>query len=298
MNRRVLICGCGYVGLELGRQLAAAGHSVFGLRRNAAAGPELLAAGITPLVGDLTRLADLRSLPGPFDWVVNTVSSTRGSADEYRDVYLGGARTLVAWLREGPATRLVYTSSTSVYGQTDGSWVDETAPTTPATETGRLLVETENEFLAATGSTPIQGVVLRVAGIYGPGRGHLFQQFVRGEARIQGEGSRWLNMIHRDDVAGAILATLKRGTAGRIYNTVDDEPVTQSDFLQWFAHALRRPLPQTATESELASRKRGFTQKRVSNQRLRMELGWTPRFSSFREGYAVEVTAAKTGPVN
>lgn len=293
MKRRVLICGCGYVGLELGRQLAAEGHAVFGLRRTAAAEVELHAAGITPLVGDLTRLADLRRLPGPFDWVVNTVSSTRGGAAEYREVYLGGARNLVTWLRDGPGTRLVYTSSTSVYGQTDGGWVGETAPTQPATETGRVLVETETEFLGAARSTPIEVMVLRVAGIYGPGRGHLFQQFLRGEAQLQGDGSRWLNMIHRDDVVSAVRAALERGTSGSVYNATDDEPVRQLDFLRWLATRLDRPMPQTLAEAEDATRKRGLTNKRVSNRRLRDELGWAPQFPTFREGYACAVETAR-----
>lgn len=293
MKRRVLICGCGYVGLELGRQLAAAGHAVFGLRRTTAAEVELDAAGITPLVGDVTRLDDLRRLPGPFDWVVNTVSSTRGGTAEYREVYLGGARNLVTWLRDGPRTRLVYTSSTSVYGQTDGGWVDESSPTQPATETGQVLVETEAALLAAAGSTAVEAIVLRVAGIYGPGRGHLFQEFLRDMARIRGDGSCWLNMIHRDDVASAIRAALERGTSGAIYNTADNEPVRQIDFLRWLSAQLDRPMPDALAAKEEAPRKRGLTNKRVSNRRLREELGWAPQFPTFREGYAGAIETAR-----
>lgn len=293
MEKRVLIVGCGYVGIELGRQLTGAGHRVFGLRRTSAGDPELRAAGVTPLTGDLTRLEDLRGLPGPFDWVVNTVSSSRGGAEEYREVYLGGARNLVTWLADTGVQKLVYTSSTSVYGQTDGSWVDEASPAEPAGETGRLLVDTENALLTAAREGRVPAVVLRVSGIYGPERGHLFQQFLRGEARIQGDGSRWLNMIHRDDVAGAVLAAMERGQAGRLYNASDDEPVTQLEFLRWLAGQLDRPLPPFATEAENAARKRGLTQKRVSNRRLRGELGWTPRHPSFREGYAPLIQTAK-----
>lgn len=295
MSRRVLIVGCGYVGLALGARLVQAGHTVFGLRRSLAAGAELATAGITPLAGDLTRTDDLSRLPGPFDWVVNTVSSSRGGVAEYRDVYLDGTRNLLTWLRDRPPERLVYTSSTSVYGQTDGSWVDESSPTVPAEETGPVLVETETELLNAARAGTVPAIVLRVAGIYGPGRGHLFQQFLRGEARIQGDGSRWLNMVHRDDVAGAIHAALKRGRPGEIHNVADNEPVSQLGFLSWLAAQLGRPLPPAASEAEATARKRGLTHKRVSNRKMRKELGWQPRFPTFREGYAEAIAEAVAG---
>ena len=213
---RVLIVGPGYVGLALGRQLVRRGHEVFGLRRSGDASGELHAAGIHPLVGDITRPETLAALPARFDWVVNCVSSTHGGAQEYRRVYLQGARNLVAWLAPTPPAKFVYTSSSSVYGQNDGSLVDETAPTEPPNETSRVLVETERVFLDAARERNFPAVVLRVAGIYGPGRGWWFKQFLAGEARIEGEGLRTLNMIHRDDVAGCIIAALERGRPGEI----------------------------------------------------------------------------------
>ena len=248
-------------------------------------------SGITPWVGDLTLPATLATLPGPFDWVVNTVSSSRGGTDEYRAVYRDGMRNLLLWLREHPPAAFAYTSSTSVYGQASGEWVDESSPAEPGTETGRLLVETEQLVLDAARSGSVPGRVLRVAGIYGPGRGHLFQQFLRGEARLQGDGARWIDMIHRDDVAGAITAALTHGRAGELYNTVDDEPVSQRAFLTWLADRLGRSLPPSATAEEAAGRKRGLTHKRVSNRKLKTETGWTAGFPTFREGYAGELDA-------
>lgn len=291
--RRVLILGCGYVGLELGRQLHSAGHTVFGLRRSPAGDESAQESGVIPLVGDLTRPETLAALPGPFNWVINTVSSSRGGADEYRAVYLEGMRNLLDWLRTRPPEALAYTSSTSVYGQVSGEWVDEEAPSEPGTETGHLLVETEQLVLEAARSGAVPGRVLRVAGIYGPGRGHLFQQFLRGEARLQGDGARWINMIHRDDVAGAIVALLTRGRAGEIYNAVDDEPVSQRGFLTWLAERLGRPLPPTASAEETAGRKRGLTHKRVLNRKLRTETDWVPYYPTFREGYASELAAER-----
>jgi len=144
-SRRTLIIGCGYVGLATGALLAAAGDAVFGLRRSAEGSEALRAAGITPLLGDLTRREDLHRLPGPFDRVVNCASSSRGGATEYREVYLEGTRTLLDWLRIHPPAKYVHTSSTSVYAQDDGSVVDEASPAAPRGETGRLLREVNVE---------------------------------------------------------------------------------------------------------------------------------------------------------
>src|SRR5882672_2552409 len=120
---RVLIVGCGYVGLPLGAFLAREGHEVTGIRRTHSAGNELRAAGIKPLITDITQADALAKLPTDYDWVVNCVSSSHGGVDDYRRVYLQGMRNMVEWLGEAGIRKFVYTSSTSVYGQTDGSIV-------------------------------------------------------------------------------------------------------------------------------------------------------------------------------
>src|SRR5437879_467848 len=163
---RVLILGCGYVGLPLGAALAKQGHEIFGVRRSAAGAVEMKAAGITARAADITRPDDLAKLPGPFDWIVNSVSSNKGGAEEYRQVYLEGSRNVVEWLSSSPPKKFVYTSSTSVYGQTDGSLVRETSLTEPAGETGKILVETENLLLTAAREKKFPAVILRAAGIY------------------------------------------------------------------------------------------------------------------------------------
>jgi len=270
---RVLIVGCGYVGLPLGLELVGQGHEVFGLRRSRARESELVAGGLKPLAADITRPEDLAKLPSPFDWVVNTVSSTKGGAEEYREVYLHGTRNLLEWLRAAPPKKFVYTSSTSVYGQNDGSRVKETSPTERASVTSRLLVEAEKLLLEAVQTQRFPAVILRVAGIYGPGRGHLFLQYLRQEAKIAGQGERLINMVHRDDLVGAIVAALKQGRPGEIYNVVDDEPVAQLHFFRWLSETLGKEMPGFAAETEKADRKRGRTNKRVSNRKLKRELG-------------------------
>jgi nucleoside-diphosphate-sugar epimerase len=287
---RVLIVGCGYVGLPLGAELVRQGHEVFGVRRNPAATADLRAAGLQPVVADLTRPETLASLPGPFDWVVNTVASSRGGgADDYRRVYLQGTRHLIDRLATAPPKKFVYTSSTGVYGENDGSRVKETSPTEPAAETARVLVETEQLLLAAAQERSFPAVILRVAGIYGPGRGHLFHQYLRNEAVIPGKGERFLNMIHRDDLVGILVAALQAGRPGEIYNAVDDEPVAQIHFFRWLAETLGKWMPPFGPEGEDAGGKRGLTNKKVSNRKLKMELGYRFRYPTFRQGYTAEI---------
>lgn len=286
---RVLIVGCGYAGLPLGAELVRQGHTVFGLKRSAD-DAELQAAGITPLHADITRAETLTGLPREFDWVVNCTASGGGDAEAYRQLYLMGNRNLIEWLRSFPPRRYVYTSSTSVYGQNDGSLVVETDPISPPTETSQVLVATENLLLAAAMQIKFPTVILRLAGIYGPGRGHWFKQFLRGEARLEGDGSRFLNMIHRDDVVGAIIAALQGGApVPSVFNVVDNEPVSQRDFFAWLAGQLGKPMPPTVPADAEANRKRGVTNKRVSNQRLKKMLGYQFKYPTFRQGYATEI---------
>jgi nucleoside-diphosphate-sugar epimerase len=284
---KCLIVGCGYVGLPLGAELVRQGHEVFGLRRGAP--DELKAAGIRPLVADITQPVSLAKLPRDFDRVVNCVASGGGSAEDYRKIYLKGNHNLVAWLADSPPEKFVYTSSTSVYGQNDGSVVTEESPAEPVEETAKVLIEAEKSLLAAMAERKFPAVILRVAGIYGPGRGHWFRQFLRGEARIKGDGARWLNMIHLDDVVGCIIATLERGKPGEIYNAADNEPVTQLKFFEWLAAELKRPLPPRIPAEAEFQRKRGVTNKRVSNAKLRTELKYEFRFPDYRKGYGAEI---------
>jgi len=287
---RVLIVGCGYVGLPLGVELVKQGHEVFGLRRSPGGEAEMTGAGLKPLIADITRPEELSKLPGPFDWVVNTVSSSKGGEEEYRQVYLQGTRHLIEWLAPTSLKKFVYTSSTSVYGQTDGSVVKESSPTEPVSATSQLLVETEKLLVDAVVTRKFPAVILRVAGIYGPDRGHLFLQYLRDEARIAGKGERVLNMLHRDDLVSAIIAALKNGRTGEVYNAVDDEPVAQIHFFRWLSETLGKWMPPFATEEENTARKRGLTNKKISNRKLKMELGVALKYPTFRQGYTAEIT--------
>ena len=294
---RVLIVGCGYVGLELGAELGRQGHEVCGLRRSHDRTPELEAAGIKPLTADITRRETLARVPEGWDWVVECVSAGGGGAGAYRRVYLQGTRNLVEWLTESPTKKLVYTSSTSVYAQNDGSVVAEDHPAEPETESGKILLATEQVLLEAARAGRVPAVVLRVAGIYGPGRGYWLHRYLARGAESEEEPQRIVNMIHRDDVAGAVIAALQHGQPGEIYNAVDDEPVSQVALLQWFSNVCRRPEPLPGLDHPKAERKRGVTSKRVSNYKLKSDLGYHFKYPSFREGYAAELRKASGGQV-
>ena len=312
MGKRVLIVGCGYVGLPLGHELVKEGHQVFGLRRSATADAELTANGVTPLHADISDAASLASLPRDYDWVVNCAATSGGTGEDYQRLYHQGTKNLIEWLRDELPRKYVHTSSTSVYGQNDGSLVVETDPVAPLTETSKVLVATENLLLDAASSGganvpasrsakhfsdgsrvrsphPLPAVILRVAGIYGPGRGYWLKQFLSGEARLDGDGSRYLNMIHRDDVVGAIIKALKGAPVGSVCNVVDNEPVKQRDLFAWLAAKLNKPMPPSAPADEETIRKRGVTNKRVSNQRLKQQLGFQYKYPTFRQGYTAEI---------
>ncbi|MDQ6633094.1 MAG: SDR family oxidoreductase [Verrucomicrobiota bacterium] len=286
---RVLIMGCGYVGLPLGAELVRLGHEVFGIRRSEDGVEKLTAVGIKPLIADITNLEKLKNIPADFDWIVNTVSSSKGGVGEYREVYFNGTKNLIEWLAPTPPKKFVYTSSTGVYGQTDASQVKETSPTEPTNETGKILIETEQLLLVAFARQNFPAIILRVAGIYGPERGHLFQQYLKNEAKIFAQGQRLINMIHRDDLMGAIIAALKSGRVGEIYNAVDEEPVPQIHFFRWLSETLGKNMPPFATETENTNRKRALTNKKVLNRKLKMELGYQFKYPTFRQGYTAEI---------
>ena len=178
-----------------------------------------------------------------------------------------------------PQARLIFVSSTSVYGQTQGEAVTEKSPAEPVSETSRILREAEEAALAA------KAIVVRSSGIYGPGRSVLFEKFSRDEAVIEGDGLRWINQIHRRDLVAALLHLAEVGRPGQIYNATDDIPVTYRDFYAWCGEFLGKPMPPFGPVN--LERKRGLTNKRVTNAKLRAT-GWSPFYPSFREGLAAD----------
>ena len=278
----IAVIGCGYVGMRLAARLAARGHRVHGIRRRIPDPAPFEAVGIVPLELDLTRPETLDRLPDTLEGMVNAVSSSRGGVEEYRRVYLEGTRTLVE--RFTGIRRYLHVGSTGVYGQTGGEWVEEDAERRPATETARVLVETEDLLLGAWRTSSFPAILARVSGIYGPGRGHLFRRYVEGSATMHGDGGRHLNMIHVEDLVRLLDALLETGVPGEVYNLTDDAPVRQRDFLLWLSRQLGRPLPPPVPGEPQG--KRAPTDKRVSNRRLHALLDYRFAYPTWKEGYA------------
>jgi nucleoside-diphosphate-sugar epimerase len=269
---RILIAGCGYVGQAVADLFHAAGWTVEGWTHSAESAARL-SANPYPVRGvDVSRRAQVAEHGGMFDAVIHCASSRGGDAETYRQVYLDGARNL---LETFPGSKLLFTSSTSVYAQSDGSWVTEESETKPVRETSRILLETEKLVLDQ------RGIVARLAGIYGPRRSALLSKFLEGTAIIDPENDRFVNQVHRDDIATALFFLLGREAEGaQICNVVDDQPILQSECYRWLAQRLNRPLPPIGKSK--GPRKRGDSNKRVSNAKLR-RLGWTARYPTFVE---------------
>ena len=288
----VVILGCGYVGLELGRQLRERGHEVVGVRRSADGIEAVQRAGLEAVQADVTDPDDLDRVPDA-DALVFAASSGGRGADAARRVYVDGLRTAIEAFgsRSSPPDRLVYTSSTGVYGDHGGDWVDEETPLEPTTEKTEVLVEAERIARETVADYGIDGTVARYAGLYGPDRYRL-ERYVEGPVT---EG--YLNMVHRDDAAGAVRDLLEEDLArDEAVLVVDDEPVSKWEFADWLAAECGEDPPEKRTKEERlaeadlseAARRRIQTSKRCSNDRLRA-LGYDPAYPTFRAGYAAAV---------
>jgi nucleoside-diphosphate-sugar epimerase len=239
---------------------------------------------------DLTNAAAVASSGAAFDAVIQSVSSRGGGADDYRRIYLQGARNLASAF---PEAMLLFTSSTSVYAQANGEWVNEESAAEPIRETARVLRETEEFVLAG------KGIVARLAGLYGPGRSALLRKFLEGRAVLDPSADRFVNHAHRDDVASALFFLVRRWIENRtrsaavdaqIYNVSDNHPISQRDCYAWLASHLHRPLPPSVGAA--AERKRGNSNKRVSSAKLQA-IGWAPRFPTFESAMRESILPAE-----
>jgi nucleoside-diphosphate-sugar epimerase len=274
MPKSVLIVGCGFVGLPLARSFAFSGWETYAITASEASTAKLYGEPFRTSALDIRDEASFRNLARrDFEVVIHCASSGRGDAADYEALFLFGARNLMAKLEWG---RLIFTSSTSVYTQTDASWVVETSPANPLRETGQFLRKTEDLVLGAGGT------VARLAGLYGPGRCVPLQKLLDGKAIIEGRGERIMNMLHQLDAAGA-LRFLAETQATGLFNVVDNEPVPELDWFRYVCDQLDKPIPPFGPRD--LNRKRGWTSKRVSNRKLR-SLGWDPLYPTFREGLA------------
>ncbi len=270
----ILIAGCGDLGSGVGVALADEGHRVWGLRRR----PELVPAPIQAVGGDFSQADGLPELPADLDAVYFIATPGRFEDEAYRLAYVEGMRNLLAALqRQGQSPgRIILVSSSSVYGITDGSWVDETTPAEPGGFSGYRLLETE-QLLA---DSPFPGVVIRFGGIYGPGRERMLRK-VRNSEPVVTDPPQYTNRIHRDDCVGALVHLFHLHDPAPLYVGVDHHPCTQEELVDWLADRLG--LPRPPKESGSAGGVRG-SNKRCRNDRL-VASGYTFRYPDYRAGY-------------
>lgn len=289
---RVAIIGCGYVGLALARRLGVLGHDVIGVRRSAPGLAAIESTGVTAIRADVTARSSLSAIP-PVDAIVFTASTGGGGVEAARSVYVDGLQTVIDQFtsRSDPPTQLIFTSSTGVYGDHDGDWVDESTPVDPQTEKTAVVHKAE-QIVQDAGDQGLTPTVVRFAGLYGPGRYRL-TRYLEGPVT-----AGYLNMLHRDDAAGILQHVLESTAPPSVLLAVDDEPVDRRRLAEWLADQcnVSRPATQTVADrvadvslSEPAKR-RLQTSKRCANDRLRAR-GYDFTYPTFREGYEAAISA-------
>ena len=273
----VVIAGCGDVGSRLASQLLAAGWEVHGLRRNVARLPE----GEIGIAGDLFNKECPDTWPiGGVDYLVYCAAATDHDEAGYRKAYVQGLQHVLEWLGDygQEPKHLVFVSSSSVYGQQNGEWVDETSPTQAVGYSGQVMLEAEQVAF----DSGIPATTVRLTGIYGPGREWLLSQ-VRQGYRVAVEPPLYGNRIHVDDAAGLLAYLLlhveQGGALEKIYIGVDNAPAPLAEVVDW----LRGYLGVTEWAEDASVRRAGS--KQCSNARAKA-LGWSPTYPSYREGYA------------
>lgn len=281
--KQVVIAGCGDLGTALGLRLRQRGWKVFGLRRDTSALPE----GIEPIIGDLTCVDKPEQWPDKVDYLVYCPAAGKRDAQLYQQLYVQGLEHVLGWLKQGRKLprHLLQISSTGVYAQKDGEWVTENSRALPESATGQALLQAEDVALRCA----FPASVVRLAGIYGPGRNRLIDQ-VRNGLHVPLEPPQYSNRIHRDDAVALLEHLLLEADKDELlapcYLGVDDEPASMHEVTTWLAERLGTTLQESGpTPGRVGS-------KRCSNA-LARESGWAPRYPTFREGYGEMLQSAR-----
>ena len=279
-----LIIGCGYLGRRVAKRWLDNGETVCVLTRDEDQAEKFRAMGLESVVGDVTQPESLASLPDA-DVVLYAVGWDRSAGKSMRTVSLDGLRNVLDRITT-TTKRFLYISSTSVYGQTGGEWIDEESPCEPSRENGEICLEAEQRVWAAFPPHDSRRAanVLRLAGIYGPGRMLRRIEAVRSNEPIDGNPAGFLNLIHVDDAARIVDACLRRGQPGRTYLVCDDEPLTRRDYYRTLAELLDAPQPVFHENTE-PTPSHG-PNKRCCNRRMKQELGVELKYPTCRDGLA------------
>ncbi|MBM96156.1 MAG: NAD(P)-dependent oxidoreductase [Oceanospirillaceae bacterium] len=276
---KILVVGAGDVGGNLAVRLAQEGHQVWGLRRS----EQQDDTGIQWIQADVTESETLIGLPEGLDVVVYSVASPVFSREGYHQYYYRGLRHVLKALKGNEPKRVFFTSSSSVYHQMNGEWVDETSETTPGSFAGQELLAAEQALIKHA----IPGTVVRFTGIYGPGRNRMIEQARRG-GHCDPEPPVWTNRIHRDDCVNVLMHLIGKSLQGEaledVYLATDDLPATLFDVLEWMKDRIGEVEPDHDVP-EVTRR----ANRRCSNQRLKTS-GYEFLYANYQDGYDVLLT--------
>lgn len=283
-----LVFGCGYLGARVADAWLERGEEVLAVTRSASRAEQLKARGMQPVVADITTGTGLAEIDG-VGTVLFAVGFDRASGQKIHDVYVNGLRNALEHLPDS-IERFIYISSTGVYSQNDGEWIDEASVCRPQREGGQACFAAEQ--LLGESRFADRVIILRLAGIYGVGRLPKLQDIAAGRA-IESAPDGYLNLIHVDDAVRAILAADERGMPPELLLVSDGEPVLRGDFYRELAKLIGSPEPRFAQPSESSNAgQRATTDKRISNRRMQDRLAFELRYPSYREGLAAIVEDA------
>ena len=273
---KILIIGCGAIGTQLAQVLAANGHQVTGLKRSP---PKTATGNVNYFTADITIPADLKDLPTDFDTVYFIVSPDGRNEESYREIYESGLNNLLnKFSLAGANPHWIFVSSTGVYGQSQGEWVDEDSIAQPDTTTSQLIRQAEQKLMALDADN----IVVRFSGIYGPGREHLLRMAMQASA-IQQTPPYFTNRIHQQDCIGVLAFLLERRLAGvalkQCYLASDDDPAPMWEVMSWLAEHMNCQPPSVKVIDNGC-----VMNKRCNNQRLKA-LGYQFRYPGFKDGY-------------
>ncbi len=287
----VLVAGSGWLGTAAARVLLARGDRVTAVVRTLQHAVRLRQDGIEGLCRDLAVPGATEDLPGDLDAILATHAAADTDVEAYRRAYLDVTGELLSLASRAGVPAMVVTSSTGVFGQTDGSTVDETTPVAPGGETASVLCEAERRVLSAA-SDRLRICLVRPSGLYGPGRTGLIER-VRSGALALGPGDEtWMNFCHRDDAVTVLIAALDRGRAGAIYHATDREPARRKNVIVWIAKRLKMTPPRREQGGDEAGEIRA--NRRVIGEATRSALGVELVFPNFRKGLARETVELRT----
>lgn len=284
-----LIIGCGYLGRRVARMWVAQGDVVYALTRSVVNAGELRALGVRPIVGDVLDPRSLEELPEA-DTILYAVGHDRQSGRTQREVYVDGLQHVLSIIT--PPPRFIYVSSTSVYGQNAGEWVDESSECRPDSSNGQVCLEAERALRRALPDS----MILRLAGLYGPGRLVARIEQLRAGAPLSGNPDAWLNLIQLDDAAAATLACERHGRSGETYLVCDNQPCRRRDYYSALAARIGAPAPRF-DETRLDPAESVKLNKRCCNRRLREELHVELRYPTIEAGLAGSIDVRDESPL-